>query len=258
MTKQVRLSVVILTKNNEKTLSQTLKSVQWADEVLIIDSGSTDQTLTIAHQYNAIVHQKLEWQGFGFQRRWGQQQATGDYILMIDSDEVVTDELATSIQRICQQPIKQNTVYRCARRNRFLNRYMKSCGWYPDWVERLYLNGERQYQDQKVHESLDTTNAEIVSLNGDLLHETCDNYGDFQQKQMRYAKDWAQERHQAGKKTGLTSAFTHALSAFLKNYLFRRGILEGKHGLLLCLTIAQYTFNKYAMLWALNQAQDHD
>jgi (heptosyl)LPS beta-1,4-glucosyltransferase len=253
MTQRSRLSIVILTKNNDDTIEDTLKSAQWADEILIIDSGSTDNTLQIAKHYNAQIHTQTDWQGFGYQRQWGQKKASGDVIFMLDSDEAFTPELAQSIQTILENGLEPNTVYQCARRNKFIDKYMTSCGWYPDTVRRLYIKTERQYKDQTVHESLDTNNAKIKTLQGDLLHQTCLDYGQFQQKQMQYAQAWATERNHNDKKSGLFSAFTHAFTAFIKNYIFRKGVFDGKHGLLLSLTIAQYTFNKYAMLWALNQ-----
>ena len=126
---------------------------------------------------------------------------------------------------------------------------MMNCGWYPDRVIRLYNNKERTYNDNIVHESVDTTDAQIINLQGDLLHSTCVDFIAFQQKQLVYAQNWAIERSEKGKKAGLISAFTHAGSAFIRTYLIRKGFLDGAHGLLLSLIVTQYTFNKYAALW---------
>lgn len=249
------LSVVLIAKNSEATIGDSLKSVQWADEIILLDSGSTDNTVAIAEELGAKVHTHLEWHGYGRQRQIAQEYATCDYVFMIDTDEQVTDELKASITHILSQPQQPNTVYTCARRNWFLGRYMMQCGWYPDRVIRLYLNEERSYNDNLVHEAVDTTHAKTIDLTGDLLHRTCDHYITFQEKQLKYAKNWAEERYQKGKRTGLSSAFSHALGAFIKTYFIRKGFLAGAHGLLLSLIVTQYTFNKYAALWALGRTE---
>ncbi|OED43369.1 lipopolysaccharide biosynthesis protein [Endozoicomonas sp. (ex Bugula neritina AB1)] len=249
------ISVVLIAKNNADTISDCLKSVQWADEIILLDSGSTDNTTELAKNFGAKIFVHEDWQGYGRQRQIAQQYVTCDYVFMIDTDEQVTDELKTSINKILSQPPKKNTVYTCARRNWFIGRYMMHCGWYPDRVIRLYLNKERSYNDNLVHEAVDTTNAKTIDLTGDLLHRTCDNYITFQEKQLKYAKNWAEERFQQGKKVGLSSAFSHALGALIKTYFIRKGFLAGAHGLLLSLIVTQYTFNKYVALWALSQTE---
>lgn len=252
MTAKTTLSVVLIAKNCETTLPECLKSVQWADEIILLDSGSTDQTISIAKEMGAKVYTNTDWQGYGRQRQIAQSYATCDYVFMIDTDEQMTDELKESVIGILSKPQVVKTAYTCARRNWFLGRYMINCGWYPDRVIRLYLNSERSYNNNLVHEAVDTTNAKIIDLDGDLLHSTCTDYISFQQKQLNYAQKWAQERLEQGKKVHLISAFTHAFAAFIKTYLIRKGFLDGAHGLLLSLVVTQYTFNKYAALWALN------
>lgn len=259
MTDKATLSVVLIAKNCEATLSDCLKSVQWADEIILLDSGSTDKTVSIAEGMGAKVYTNTDWQGYGRQRQIAQSYATCDYVFMIDTDEQVTDELKESIIEILSKPKVPNTVYTCARRNWFLGRYMMNCGWYPDRVMRLYLNQERSYNDNLVHESVDANNAKMIDLHGDLLHSTCTDYSAFQNKQLVYAKNWARERFEQGKSVGLSSAFSHALGAFIKTYFVRKGFLDGRYGLLLSMVVSQYTFNKYAALWALaHQAQEQE
>ena len=247
------LSVVLIAKNSAATLERSLKSVQWADEIILLDGGSTDDTVNIANRNGAKVYHNTHWQGYGIQRQIAQKYSTSDYVFMLDTDEEVTEELKASIQKVLSQPQQIGKVYACARRNWFLGRYMMHCGWYPDRVIRLYLARERTYNSSRVHESVDTKGAQIVHLKGDLLHRTCEDYMQFQQKQLSYARSWAQERFAQGKRVGLTTAFTHALGAFIKTFLLRRGVFDGRHGLLLSLIISQYTFNKYAALWALGK-----
>jgi (heptosyl)LPS beta-1,4-glucosyltransferase len=243
-----RLSVVMIAKNAADLLPDCLASVAWADEIVILDSGSTDNTVYIARA--AKVFTDTDWQGYGIQRQRAQGHATGDYVLMIDTDERVTPELQQAIQAVLSSP-QPGAVYSIARRNYFLGRFMRHSGWYPDRVMRLYERGRFQYNDNLVHESLACDGAQVIPLTGDLLHLTCRDFASFQQKQLNYATAWAQERHQRGKKASLTGIFTHTLGAFLKTLLLRGGVLDGKQGWLLAVVNAQYTFNKYTELWAL-------
>lgn len=249
-----RLSVVMIAKNAGDVLAECLASVAFADEIILLDSGSTDNTLDIARGAGVTVVSSTDWPGYGIQRQRAQALATSDYVLMIDTDERVTPELKQAILAVLENP-QQGTVYSMARRNYFLGRFMRHSGWYPDRVMRLYPRA-LNYNDNLVHESLDTQGAPVVRLRGDLQHLTCRDLIVFQQKQLAYAAAWAQERHQRGKRCGLFSVFTHTLGAFLKTLLLRAGFLDGKQGWVLAVVNAQYTFNKYSALWALNHAAD--
>ncbi|CAI1960209.1 glycosyltransferase family 2 protein [Serratia proteamaculans] len=252
MSARKSLSVVIIAKNEAGLLPDCLRSVAWADEIVMLDSGSQDDSVAVAESLGAKVFTHVDWQGFGKQRQLAQSYASHDYILMIDADERVTPELRQSIEQTLTAP-DDNQVYSCARRNLFLGRFMRHSGWYPDRVNRLYANQRYRYNDNLVHESLNTNGAKVVPLNGDLLHLTCRDFFAFQRKQLRYAEEWANQRHQAGKRCGYLSILTHTLGAFCKTWLLRAGFLDGKQGLLLAVVNAQYTFNKYAALWALGR-----
>lgn len=247
-----RLSVVMIAKNAADLLPDCLASVTWADEIVLLDSGSEDNTVAIAHAAGVKVFIDTDWQGYGIQRQRAQSFATGDYVLMIDTDERITPELQQAIQTVLNSP-QPGAVYSIARRNYFLGRFMRHSGWYPDRVMRLYERDRYQYNANLVHESLDCHQAQVIALNGDLLHLTCRDFASFQRKQLDYATAWAQERHQRDKKTSLTGIFTHTIGAFLKTLLLRGGVLDGKQGWLLAVVNAQYTFNKYTELWALNR-----
>ncbi|MER3382682.1 glycosyltransferase family 2 protein [Pectobacterium aroidearum] len=247
------LSVIIITKNESELIEECLQSASWADEVIIVDSGSTDSTVEIARQYGAKVYQHNDWPGYGKQRQRAQSYASGDYVFFIDADERVTPELRQSIESVLFDSNRDDkTVYSCARRNFFLGRFMKHSGWYPDKVIRFYSNQHYQYNDNSVHESLNYGDATIQHLSGDLKHLTCRDFSVFQEKQLRYASAWAKERYGKGKPCHYIEIFTHTLFAFLKAWLFRAGFLDGKQGLLLAFVNAQYTFNKYTELWSLN------
>lgn len=247
------LSVVLIAKDAAELLPECLESVNWADEIVLLDSGSSDGTPQIAARHGAKVFHSREWHGYGKQRQLAQSYATHPMILMIDSDERVTPQLRAAIESVLQQPAAPATVYSLGRRNLFLGRFMRHSGWYPDRVTRLYPR-EYGYNDHQVHESLEAKGAQVVALKGDLLHLTCRDFSAFQWKQFAYAEAWAKQRHHQGKKCGLFSIFAHTLGAFLKTLVLRAGFLDGKQGWLLAVVNAQYTFNKYTALWALNHS----
>lgn len=252
MSARQRLSVVMIAKNEAELLPDCLASVSWADEIIVLDSGSSDDSVEIATQAGAQVYQSDDWQGYGIQRQRAQGYAIGDMILMIDADERVSPELRAAIEQVLVAP-PSRTVYSLGRSNLFLGRFMRHSGWYPDRVMRLYPR-TFHYNDNLVHESLQSDGAPVVALPGDLEHLTCRDLIAFQRKQLAYAEAWATERHQRGKRCGLFSVFSHTLGAFVKTLLLRAGFLDGKQGWILAVVNAQYTFNKYSALWALNHA----
>ncbi|AFP84818.1 glycosyltransferase family 2 protein [secondary endosymbiont of Ctenarytaina eucalypti] len=257
MSQRKRLSVVIITRNEAEVLTDCLESVSWADEIVVLDAGSTDATRYIAAQAGGRVFQTTttaaDWPNFGIQRRLAQSYASSEYILMLDADERVTLPLRLAIQAVLLHPDPE-VVYNCARCNLFLGRFMHHGGWYPDRVVRLYPRKRYQYNALPVHESLETNSASIVTLAGDLQHLTCRDLPDFQRKQLLYAETWARERYRQGRKCSILAIITHTYGAFLKTWLLKTGFLDGKHGWLLAMVNAQYTFNKYTTLWALNKA----
>ncbi|MFU9136370.1 glycosyltransferase family 2 protein [Erwinia tasmaniensis] len=253
MSDRQALSVVLIARDAAGLLPECLESVSWADEIIVLDSGSSDDTPQIAARHGARVFHSDEWHGYGKQRQLAQRYASHAMILMIDTDERITPTLRSAIESVLQQPASATAIYSLGRRNLFLGRFMRHSGWYPDRVTRLYP-ASYQYNDNQVHESLDTQGQKIIPLKGDLLHLTCRDFSAFQWKQFAYAEAWAKQRHQQGKRCGFMSIFTHTLGAFLKTLLLRAGFLDGKQGWLLAMVNAQYTFNKYAALWALNHS----
>ncbi|WP_413531182.1 glycosyltransferase family 2 protein [Rahnella inusitata] len=248
MADKKRLSVVLIARNEAGLLAECLESVSWADEIILLDSGSEDETLDVAREFGAKVFTHTDWPGFGKQRQLAQSHATGDYILMIDADERVSPELRQSVEKVLNNP-QENTVYSLGRSNLFLGKFMRHSGWYPDRVNRLYP-AHFHYNDDLVHESLETKDAKVVPLQGDLLHLTCRDFFTFQRKQLNYAEAWATQRHQQGRRCSFFSVISHTLGAFVKTWILRAGFLDGKQGLILAGVNAQYTFNKYAALWA--------
>lgn len=246
------LSAVLIVKNEASNLSECLKTLDWVDEIIVLDSGSTDETCSIARSFGAIVDVREDWAGFGEQRRRAQSLATSDWVLMVDADERVTVELRDSIQIFIQG---EPAIGRMARLSWCFGDYIRNSGWYPDWIDRLYPRELAGYNANLVHEKLENTNQlPVRKLNGDLLHFTYDSMRHYLVKSAHYAELWAEARHKRGKKGSLGSAFVHGVGCFLRMYLFRRGFLDGRQGLLLALLSAHSTFVKHADLWVRQQA----
>lgn len=248
------LSVAMIVKNEAHHLAQCLDTVTaWVDEIVILDSGSTDATQQIAEQYGAKFYQNTDWPGFGKQRQLAQQYVTSDYVLWLDADERVTPELCQSIQAAITQDTP-NTAYKIPRLSEIFGHKIRHSGWYPDYVIRLYRKDFARYGDQLVHEKVELpANANIQKLQGDLLHYTYRNIHHYLVKSAGYAKAWADQREKAGKKATLWQGISHAVGCFVKMYFIRLGFLDGKAGLLLAILSAHSTFVKYADLWVRTQ-----
>ncbi len=244
----VNISAVLITKNAGPDFRKCLDSLTFADEIVVLDSGSTDDTVSVAENSGARVFRSEDWPGFGVQRQRAQEHARGEWLFWIDTDEVVTAELAESIQNaVVQNP--QQTVFQIKRLSWFFGRFIRHSGWYPDKVVRLYRRGEYGYDDALVHEKVNCPGARVETLGGDLLHYTATNFAEYMVKSVRYAEDWAEGRARRGKRASLFSACTHSAGAFVRKYLVQRGFLDGRHGFLLAATTAIYAFNKYSALW---------
>lgn len=244
------LAVALIVKNEAQHLQACLDTVAgWVDEIVILDSGSSDDTETIARRYTDKFYLNPEWPGFGPQRRLAQSYVESDYLLWLDADERVTPELKNSILAAVAAN-KPNTLYRFARLSWVFGRYIRHCGWYPDRVLRLYPTRLTRYNDALVHEKVEVSDEmQVENLQGDAIHYTYNDIHHYLVKSAGYAKAWAEQREKRGKKSSISQGLLHALSCFLKMYLFKAGFLDGKQGFLLSVLSAHSTFVKYADLW---------
>lgn len=241
------ISAVLIVKNEANKLPDCLKSLSWADEIIVLDSGSSDNTLSIAEAFSAKIFVNTDWQGFGVQRERAASLATGDWVFMVDADERVTPELQESILHAVQQ---SPAIWFVNRLCWCFGRFIKHSGMHPDWVPRLYPREQAMYDATRVHERLVNNHyLPEQKLSGYLLHYVYDSIRHQQQKSAHYAEEWALQRVKAGKKASLIGAVLHALACFLRMYIFRLGLLDGKQGFLLALLLSQSTFVKYAELW---------
>ncbi|QPB43399.1 glycosyltransferase family 2 protein [Rodentibacter haemolyticus] len=248
------ISVAMIVKDEGKDLSKCLETVKdWVDEIVILDSGSTDNTKTIALSYGAKFYENTDWPGFGKQRQLAQQYVTSDYVLWLDADERITPELRESIQLAIQKNT-ENTVYELPRVSEVFGRKIRHSGWYPDYVVRLYRTAYAGYNDALVHEKVCyPKDTKVERLKGDLEHFTYKSIHHYLVKSAGYAKAWADQRQAKGKKATLLQGITHAISCFVKMYIIKAGFLDGKQGFLLAVLSAHSTFVKYADLWEREQ-----
>lgn len=243
------IAAVIITKNEQDSLRDCLESLRWVDEIIIVDSGSTDSTEAIAREYTEHFYVNAEWPGFGKQKQLAQSYATSDWILAVDADERIDETLRENILAMLENP-PQNTVYNLNELTWVFGRFLKHSGWYYRHV-RLYPNKLTQYNDNLVHESvIIPQGCQVAELDGDILHYSYQNLNHYLVKSAGYAKAWADQRQARGKKASLSQGIIHALGCFLKMYLLKRGFLDGKQGFLIAVLSAHSTFVKYADLWA--------
>jgi glycosyltransferase involved in cell wall biosynthesis len=233
----------VIALNAAAQLPECLASVAFADEVVVVDSGSSDGTAQVASRYGARVIVK-EWLGFGRQKQFAVEQAMHDWVLCLDADERVSPELAASLVRTLDAP--DAPVYRMARRNRFLGRWLRHGEGYPDWSARLFDRRQARWSDDAVHEKV--LGAPVGTLGGDLLHESAQDLSSYLEKQNRYTTLAAQELHRRGHRASLVDLAFSPLARFLKYYLLRLGFLDGMPGLVHISIGCMNSFMKYAKL----------
>ena len=245
------LSVIIIVCNEEAALGDCLESVSWADEIVIVDSGSTDRTLDIAREYTDRIFIEPDWQGFGIQKQRAQSHARGRWILSVDADERVTPQLRDEILAVVSG---EDAAYSMPILPFCFGRFIRHGGWYPAPKVRLYPRLRARYGSQKVHEKLEYEGElEIRKLKGDLLHYTYRDMEHYLVKSAHYAAAWAAQREAKGKKASLLQGAVHAFGCFLRMYVLRAGFLDGKQGFLLAALSSHSTFVKYADLWVRQQ-----
>ncbi len=245
-----KLSVVIVTLNAATQLRACLESARFADEILLVDSGSTDTSVALAGEFGArVVHQA--WLGFGPQKQFAVEQAVHDWVLCLDADERVTPELQTSIEAALHAP--RHVAYRFARRNRFLGRYLRYGEGYPDWSLRLFDRRHAQWSDDTVHEKVllngeVTLSSGVGMLDGDLLHDSAETLNAYQAKQNRYTTLAAEASFKAGRRATASQLWLSPLIRFVKFYFLRRGFLDGLPGFIHISIGCFNGFCKYAKL----------
>lgn len=243
------LSVVVLTKNVEDKLEDCLKSCQWVDDVVVVDSGSRDRTIEIAKRYGAYVINQ-GWMGYGLQRRFAVSQAAHDWVLCIDADERLTPELSESIREALSRPDIDKTgphLFAFPRRNWFMGRFLKHGNGYPDWQPRLFNRNFACWSDAPVEETIESK-EKPARLRGDLIHYPTKNFMGFLKKQLRYSHIRAEYLYSQGAKPRASKLLLSPLCRFLRNYVLRAGFLDGAPGFVYIACGCINSFAKHARL----------
>jgi glycosyltransferase involved in cell wall biosynthesis len=244
------LTVVIITKDEERHVAEALASVSFADERIVVDSGSTDGTVALARAAGARVEVR-DWPGYGAQRNHAAALAAHDWILALDADERISRALATEIRQVlATEPAAAG--FRVPRVTRYLGRWIRTTDWYPDWKLRLYDRRHARWDDAAVHESVRTDGA-VLRLRGEIEHHAYRDLAHHVATINRYTTLAASAMSAEGRRCGPVRATAHALAAFLRNYLLRRGCLDGTAGLVISTMNAYYVWLKHVKLWEITR-----
>lgn len=246
----MKISAVIITRNESRNIAACLDSVAWCDERIIVDWSSEDDTVVLARAAGATVIQTPDWPGFGLQKNRAIAACTGDWILSIDADERVTVALRREIEAHLADG--SGAALAVPRLSAFCGTFVRHAGWYPDYVTRVFRRGRGRFTDDLVHEHLQVDDP-IVRLRQPLIHHSYRSYADVLRKIDSYSSAGAQQAFQRGKRSSIAAAAGHGLWAFVRTYLLKRGFLDGAAGFGVALMNAQASYYKYAKLVQLHE-----
>lgn len=246
------ISVVMIVKNEESIIRRCLKAAAWADEIVVQDTGSSDRTPQICKELGAKVFYLEKWEGFGKARQKACALASNDWILSLDADEVISNELAGSLIRL-QKSGLEKASYRVRIRSHYLGKAINYCGWQKETHIRLFNRNWAAYNDAMVHESL-ISSVPVLCLPGTIEHFTYPTRERHLEKMRFYGALGARKLSATGKRTSLAEGFLRAGFTFIKMYLLKLGFLDGWHGYELCKTTAWGTWYKYYLLWKMQKS----
>jgi len=238
----LNISTLMICYNAEKTIRKTLISLDWSDEIIVVDSFSTDSTPDICKEFDVTFLQK-EWQGFGRQRRWTVEQSKNDWIFFIDADEEVSSELKSELVNIKNEGA-ESEVYSIPRKVYYMNRWISHSGWYPDYKERFFNKRKASWNESEIHEKL-IYEGEAKKLKGVLYHYTYLNADDQMERINRYSTIAAEELHSKGIKPSLIKSILGSIWRFNKLYFLKLGILDGLAGLTIAAMESYYVMLRY-------------
>ena len=245
------LGVAIIALNSEARLAQCLGAVAFADDIVVIDGGSQDNTVAIARAHGARVLVEPDWPGFGPQKNRAVAALATDWVLSIDTDEIVSPELARSIDEALRTP--RANVYALDRLSSFCGEWIRHSGWYPDWVPRLFRRDAARFSDDLVHERL-VFDGKAAQLEGKLMHYSYEDFETVLRKLNAYSSAGARQRLASGARGGLGKAIARGSWAFVRTYVLRRGFLDGRAGFMIAVFNAQTVYYRFLKLeWARRQ-----
>ena len=246
------LSVILITRNEEANLDACLASLEGiAQQIVVVDTNSSDRTLEIAKSHGATISQPADWPGFGPQKNRALDLANGEWVLSLDADERITPALKSEILTAIHHSAHVD-CFAIPRLSWYCGRFIRHSGWSPDYVDRLFKRGTARFSDDLVHERL-IPNGQVAKLENPMLHYSFMNYSQVLQKLDRYSTASAEQAFAKGKTSNPLKAVLHGAWAFFRTYILRAGFLDGPQGFALAVSNGQGTYYRYIKLWHLNQ-----
>ncbi|HUS13724.1 MAG TPA: glycosyltransferase family 2 protein [Chloroflexia bacterium] len=242
----MKLSAIVITNNGEAVIGRCLESVAWADEIVVVDSGSTDRTPEICAENGAKFHRTPDWPGHGPQKNRALDRASGEWILSLDSDEWATPELQAEVQRIVAAP-GSHAAYAIPRRSSFCGRYMRHSGWWPDRVVRLFRRDAARFSEDHTHDRL-IVEGTTGRLRNPIMHEAIVDLDQMLTKMNMYSTTSAHMLRKHGRRASLLTALLHGWWAFMRTYFLRAGFLDGREGFMLAVANAEGSYYRYLKL----------
>jgi glycosyltransferase involved in cell wall biosynthesis len=249
----MKLSVIIITKNEAGNIQACLDSVRFANQWIIVDSGSTDGTVEIARAAGAIVIETTDWPGFGPQKNRALAAAQGDWVLSLDADERIPEALRDEI--LATIDAAGHSSYALPRLSSFCGHFIRHAGWHPDYIVRLFRRDAAHFSDDLVHERVIVRQGPTGRLRTPIVHYSYPDDDAYLRKLEQYSTLGAKQAFAAGKRSGLGKAVAHACSAFIRSYVFKRGFLDGRAGIMVAISTAESTYHKYFKLMLLTEAE---
>ena len=250
----MRISATIIVRNEADNIEAVCRSVAWADEIVVVDSDSTDGTIEIARRFTDKIYNR-EFQGYKDKHEFADSKATGDWIFWIDADERVTPELQASIETLRNADDSSNTAgYEIARRTFFLDKWIRHSGWYPDYQMRLYRK-EASFWDGVAPHQTARVNGRVEKLEGELLHYTKRSLSEYHRVLDSYSTLAAEHMATEGKRAGVTKILGGAISAFFRSFVVKQGFRDGIPGLIIAIFTGYGVFLKYAKVWERNNIE---
>lgn len=244
------LSVILITRNEEANLADCLASLEGiAQQIVVVDTNSSDRTLEIAKSYGAAIAQPPDWPGFGPQKNRALDLATGEWVLSLDADERLTPALKSEIVTAIHHSAHVD-CFAIPRLSWYCGRFIRHSGWNPDYVDRLFKRGSARFSDDLVHERL-LPSGQVAKLENPMLHYSFMNYSQVLQKIDRYSTASAEQAFAQGKTSTPLKAVLHGAWSFFRTYFLRAGFLDGPQGFTLAMSNAQGTYYRYIKLWHL-------
>lgn len=244
------LSVIVITKNEEAAIGNCLSSVAWADEIIVVDSGSTDRTGIICRQYTDNFYTN-DWPGFGPQKNKALELATKEWVLSLDADEMISPELRVEIENVMNNQ-ELHSAFAIPRRSNYCGKFMLHGGWWPDYVTRLFRKDSAQFSNDLIHERIMVTGS-LGRLKHPIVHDAFGNIEEVLETINRYSTIGAKMMYEHGKRGKLSKAILHGFWSFFQTYVVRAGFLDGREGFMLAVSNAEGTYYRYLKLMLLEE-----